>query len=53
MDLAESKIIEADQDNELIQQLEIRDYKARIERLVILIEKTCDWNCAYNPGATQ
>ena len=41
----ESKIIEADQDAELMQQLEMPDYKARIERLVILTVKAYDWNC--------
>jgi len=41
----ESKIIEADQNTDLMQQLEMPDYKARIERLVILTVKAYDWNC--------
>lgn len=39
------KIIEAEQNTELMQQLEMIDYKARIERLVILTVKAYDWNC--------
>ena len=41
----ETKIIEAGEDDELMQQLESKDYKARIERLVILTVKAYDWNC--------
>lgn len=42
---ADVKIIEAEQDPELMQRLEITDYKARIERLVMLTVKAYDWNC--------
>ena len=41
----ESGIIEAEQDTELTQQLEMIDYKARIERLVIFTIQAYDWNC--------
>jgi hypothetical protein len=41
----ETNIIEAEQDRDLLRQLEIPDYKARIERLMILSIKAYDWNC--------
>lgn len=41
----ETKIIEAEQNVELMQQLEMIDYEARIERLVILTVQAYDWNC--------
>lgn len=41
----ETKIIEAGHDAELMRQLEMTDYKAQIERLVILTVKAYDWNC--------
>ena len=41
----ETKIIEAEQNAELMQRLEMPDYKARIERLVILTVQAYDWNC--------
>jgi len=42
---AETNIIEANEDEELASQLTMPDYKARIERLVILTVKAYDWNC--------
>jgi hypothetical protein len=42
---AEAKIIEANQNAQLLQQLEMPDYKARIERLIILTVHAYDWNC--------
>lgn len=42
---AESKIIDADQDIALAQQLQVDDYKARIERLVVFTIQAYDWNC--------
>ena len=42
---AESTIIEAEQDVELSRRLEMPDYEARIERLVILAVQAYDWNC--------
>lgn len=42
---AEATIMEADQDAALLHRLEMPDYKARIERLVILDVKAYDWNC--------
>jgi len=40
-----SKVIEADKDEKLKLQLEMPDYQARIERLVILNVHAYDWNC--------
>ena len=42
---AETSIIEAKENEELAAQLTMPDYKARIERLVILTIKAYDWNC--------
>ena len=42
---AEVKIIEASQNAKLLQQLEMPDYKARIERLIILTVQAYDGNC--------
>ena len=42
---AEVAIMEADQDAELRHRLKMPDYKARIERLVILDVQAYDWNC--------
>lgn len=39
------RIMEADQDTKLLHRLKIPDYKARIERLVILAVQAYDWNC--------
>lgn len=41
----EVTINEVEQNAELMQQLEMPDYKARIERLVILTVQAYDWNC--------
>jgi len=42
---AETSIIEAKENEALATQLTMPDYKARIERLVILTIKAYDWNC--------
>ncbi len=42
---AEATIIGAEQDAELSKRLEMPDYEARIERLVILTIQAYDWNC--------
>ena len=42
---AEATIMEADQDAGLHHRLKMPDYKARIERLVILAVQAYDWNC--------
>ncbi|MCW8962486.1 MAG: pyridoxamine 5'-phosphate oxidase family protein [Gammaproteobacteria bacterium] len=42
---AETKIIEAGDDTGLLQQLQMPDYEARIERLVIFDIQAYDWNC--------
>jgi hypothetical protein len=42
---AESRITEAEENVELFRQLAMPDYKARIERLVILAVQAYDWNC--------
>ena len=42
---AEATIMEADQDSGLHHRLKMPDYKARIERLVILAVQAYDWNC--------
>jgi len=42
---AETKIIEASEDLNLMKQLDNEEYKSRIERLVILTVKAYDWNC--------
>ena len=41
----EVQIIAASEDEELLKQLDSLDYKARIERLVVLSVKAFDWNC--------
>ncbi len=41
----EASIIEADQDEALLRELSMPDYKARVERLVILSVQAYDWNC--------
>ena len=41
----ETKIIEAKKDVGLLRQLEMKDYEARIERLVIFSVQAYDWNC--------
>ena len=42
---AEVDILQADTDEALLQQLTMPDYKARIERLVLLKVQAYDWNC--------
>ena len=41
----EASITEAEQNAELMRQLSMPDYKARVERLVILKVQAYDWNC--------
>ena len=45
---AESRIMDASQDAELVKQLAMPDYKARIERLVIFTIQAYDWNCSQH-----
>jgi len=42
---AESTIIQADENEELLKRLQIDGYKARIERIVIFKIQAFDWNC--------
>jgi len=42
---AESTIIQADEDEELVKRLQVDGYKARIERIVIFKIQAYDWNC--------
>ncbi|MEA3276541.1 MAG: pyridoxamine 5'-phosphate oxidase family protein [Pseudomonadota bacterium] len=42
---ADTRIIEADQDAQLLEQLEMADYRARIERLILFAVQAYDWNC--------
>lgn len=42
---ATANIIEAEQNAELLQQLEMTDYQGRIERLVLFNVQAYDWNC--------
>ncbi len=42
---ARAKLVHADEDPELLQQLEIPAYGARVERAVVLAIETFDWNC--------
>ena len=43
--LARAEIKDAKDDDELIEQLKMPDYKAKIERAVILHVEAFDWNC--------
>jgi len=42
---AESEVLDAEQNLELLQTLEIPGYEARIERLIIFKVQAYDWNC--------
>ena len=42
---AESEVIDAEQDSELLQTLEFSDYEAHTERLIIFRVQGYDWNC--------
>ncbi|MFQ5603437.1 MAG: pyridoxamine 5'-phosphate oxidase family protein [bacterium] len=42
---AESEVIDAEQDAELLAKLKMPDYKAHIERLIIFRIQAFDWNC--------
>lgn len=41
----EATIIEAEHNEELLQQLDMPDYDAHIERLIMLAVQAYDWNC--------
>lgn len=43
--MARAEVIEANERRELIQQLEDRNYKARIERAIVYHVEAFDWNC--------
>ncbi len=42
---AESEVIDAGQNVELLQNLQMPDYEAHIERLIIFRVQAYDWNC--------
>ncbi|RKZ82460.1 MAG: pyridoxamine 5'-phosphate oxidase family protein [Gammaproteobacteria bacterium] len=42
---AESTIIQANENEELLKKLQVEGYKARIERIVIFKIQAYDWNC--------
>ena len=42
---AESTIVPANEDEELLKRLQIDGYKARLERVVVFKIKAYDWNC--------
>lgn len=42
---AETEILDPEQHPELLEKLTMKDYKAKIERLVIFHIKAYDWNC--------
>ncbi len=42
---AESEMIDAEQNAELLKELKMPDYKANIERLIIFKIQAFDWNC--------
>lgn len=42
---AESTIMQANENEELLKKLQVDDYKARIERIVIFKIQAYDWNC--------
>jgi hypothetical protein len=42
---AESKVVEADDDPQLLKKLIDSDYEARIERMIIFNILAYDWNC--------
>jgi len=39
------RIVHEDEDSELIAQLEVPSYSARIERGIVIDVKACEWNC--------
>ncbi|MBT3700167.1 MAG: pyridoxamine 5'-phosphate oxidase [Alphaproteobacteria bacterium] len=42
---ARARIVHTQQNPELLAQLEVPDYKARVERAVVLTVEAADWNC--------
>lgn len=42
---SESKVVYAEDDTELLNKLEVQDYHARVERLILLDIQAYDWNC--------
>jgi len=42
---ARARIVHAEEEPELLAQLELPDYRARVERGVILTVEAADWNC--------
>ncbi len=42
---AEAEILDADSNLELLEQVSLPDYKAKIERIVVLRVHAFDWNC--------
>jgi predicted pyridoxine 5'-phosphate oxidase superfamily flavin-nucleotide-binding protein len=45
---AESKVVEADDDQELLKKLIVPDYEAKIERMIIFNILAYDWNCSQH-----
>ncbi len=45
---AESKVVEADDDQELLKKLIVADYEAKIERMIIFNILAYDWNCSQH-----
>ncbi len=45
---AESKVVEADDDQELLKKLIVPGYEAKIERMIIFNIMAYDWNCSQH-----
>ncbi len=45
---AESKVVEADDDQELLKKLIVPDYEAKIERMIVFNILAYDWNCSQH-----
>lgn len=45
---AESKVVGADDDQELLKKLIVPGYEAKIERMIIFNVKAYDWNCSQH-----
>jgi len=46
--MARAEVLEADEYPGLIEQLEDRNYKARVERAVVYHVSAFDWNCSQH-----
>ncbi len=45
---AESKVVEADDDQELLKKLIVPNYEAKIERMIVFNILAYDWNCSQH-----